>query len=108
MDRKVVPFRMRDSGILSQVFSPRKHIHTTHPNFLHHIPYLLPRLLPLDLVHEVEVCLVKVVDTNVSVLTTGGVCGACGVNIDGVKGTEMATNAAAFIFEHLSDKIISI
>ena len=48
------------------------------------------------------------VDTNVSVLTTGGVCGTGGVNVDGVKGTEMATNAADFIFENLGNKIISM
>lgn len=95
-------------GICPKVFSPRKHIHTTHPNFLHHIRSLLPRLLPLNLVHEVEVWLVEVVDTNVSVLTTGGVCGACGVNIDSVKGTEVATNAAALIFKHLGNSIVSM
>jgi hypothetical protein len=42
-DFMYIPFRMRDLGDLSQVFSPRKHMHTTHPNILHHI---LSSLIP--------------------------------------------------------------
>jgi hypothetical protein len=42
-----------------------------------------------------------VVNTDISVLTTGGVCGTGGVNIDGVKRTEVTTNATNLIFEDL-------
>lgn len=62
---------------------------------------LLPQLLPLDLVHEIEVGLVKVVDTDVTVLTTGGVCGTGGVHVDGVEGTEVTTDTANLVFEDL-------
>jgi hypothetical protein len=70
--------------------------------FLHIIHITsLPHLLPLNLVHEVEVGLVEVVNTDVTVLTTGGIGGTGGVDIDGVKGTEVTTDTANLVFEDL-------
>jgi hypothetical protein len=71
-------------------------VHLFKPSFR-----LLPQLLPLNLVHEIEVGLVEVVDTDVTVLTTGGVCGAGGVHVDGVEGTEVTTDTANLVFEDL-------
>jgi hypothetical protein len=62
---------------------------------------LLPQLLPLNLVHEIEVGLVEVVDTDVTILTTGGICGTGGVHVDGVEGTEVTTDTANLVFEDL-------
>lgn len=58
-------------------------------------------MLPLDLVHEIKVRLVEVVDTDVTVLTTGGVGGTGGVSVDGVQGTEVATDTADLVLEDL-------
>jgi hypothetical protein len=58
-------------------------------------------LFPLDLVHEVEVALVEVVDTDVAVLTTAGVALARGIGGDGVEGTEVASHAADLVLEDL-------
>lgn len=44
------------------------------------------QVFPLDLVHEVEVALVEVVDTDVTVLTTGCVTLAGRIRSDGVLG----------------------
>ena len=41
------------------------------------------------------------VNTDVTVLTTGGVCGSSGVDIDSVEGTKVSTNTADLIFKHL-------
>lgn len=56
---------------------------------------------PLNLVVEVEVALVEVVNSHVSVLSAAGVALACGVSSDGVEGTEMASHTANLVFEHL-------
>jgi hypothetical protein len=42
-----------------------------------------------------------VVDTHVTVLTTGGVCGTGGVDVDSVEGTEVTTDTADLVFEDL-------
>lgn len=64
-------------------------------------PDSLPQLLSLDLVHEIKVGLVKVVHTNVTVLTTGGICCAVGVDVNRVEGTEVASDTANLVLEHL-------
>jgi hypothetical protein len=57
--------------------------------------------LPLHLVLEVKVRLVKVVHTHVTILTTGTVRGALGVHSDVVQRTEVATYATDFLSEDL-------
>lgn len=58
-------------------------------------------VLSLDLVSEIKVALVKVVHTDVTVLTTTGVAPAGRVGGDGVKRTEVTTNTADFVLEDL-------
>ena len=41
------------------------------------------------------------VDTDVTVLTTGGVCGTGRVDVNGVEGSEVATDTANLVFEDL-------
>lgn len=57
--------------------------------------------LPLNLVVEVEVALVEVVDTDVTVLTSTSVGAASRVSGNGVEGTEVATDTANLVFEDL-------
>jgi hypothetical protein len=53
----------------------------------------------LHLVHEVEVGLIKVMDTDVTVLTTGCVAGSLGVARNSVERTEMASDTSDLIFK---------
>lgn len=57
--------------------------------------------LPLNLVVEIEIALVEVVDTDVTVLSSTGVASAGGVSSNGVEGTEVATDTANLVFENL-------
>lgn len=58
-------------------------------------------LLPLDLVHEVEVRLIEVVDADVTVLSARGVRRAGRVHGDGVERTEVAADTADLVLEDL-------
>jgi len=57
--------------------------------------------LPLDLVQEVEIALVELVDTHVSVLTTAAVALSGGISSHCVERAEMATDTANLLFENL-------
>jgi hypothetical protein len=56
---------------------------------------------PLDLVVEVEVALVEVVNSHVSVLSAAGIALACRVGGNSVEGTEVTSDTA-----DLSSKIL--
>lgn len=62
---------------------------------LHHRPLLHL----LHLVLEVEVGLIKVVDTDVTVLTAGSVAGSLGMAGNGVERAEMTADASNLVFE---------
>jgi len=57
--------------------------------------------LPLNLIHEVEIALVELVHTNVTVLTSTGIALAGGVGSDGIEGTEVATHATNLVLKDL-------
>lgn len=79
------------------ILETENQIAPTHAASLH-----LPlQLLALNLVQEIKVGLVKVVHTDVTVLTTRGVCCTLGVDTDGVEGTEVTTDTADFVLEDL-------
>jgi hypothetical protein len=66
-------------------------------------PFLLQSVqaLPLNLVVEIEITLVEVVDTDVTVLSSTGVATAGRVGSNGVEGTEVTTDTANLVFENL-------
>lgn len=59
------------------------------------------RLLPLDLIHEIEIRLVKVVHTHVTVLSATAVPSSLGVDSDIVEGTEMAPDSSNLLHKKL-------
>lgn len=56
---------------------------------------------PLDLVVEVEVALVEVVNSHVSVLSAAGIALACRVGGNSVEGTEVTSDTADLVLENL-------
>jgi hypothetical protein len=62
---------------------------------------LLSRRFALDLVHEVKVWLVKVMHTDVSVLSSTAVSGSLWVHGDVVEGTKVTTYTANLLHEDL-------
>lgn len=56
---------------------------------------------PFDFVQKVVVTLVKMVNTDVAILSTAGVALARGVDGDGVEGTEVASHATNLVLEDL-------
>ena len=82
----------------------REHIHTARrlesPILFRSVYFSLPQLLPLYLVHKVEVGLVKVVNADITVLTTRGICGTCWVDVNGVEGPEVTTHTPDLVFEN--------
>lgn len=57
--------------------------------------------LPLNLVVEIEIALVEVVDTDITVLSSRGIASASGVSSNSVEGTEVTTDTTNLVFENL-------
>ena len=79
------------------LFDPRNAVHAVSPSY---VRVLLILRLPLDFELEIKIRRVEVVDTSITILTTGAV--HCSERVDSniVEGTEMTSDTTNLLLEH--------